>query len=276
MGNEDEGDECKPGCSEDEGLDPDEPGVGGLAGIDLASVAEVTREPRQTYESGDGGEADEDEGNWRVVGICVKSRARLLRPAVPSETGTNQKRDACGDEAAFTQPGLFAAIRKDEFGDLHWNQDHPHAFESEHEKQVDPVDAKIATVRGIGAGERQWRDRCLLDDELFCDGEGEAEKKKAGCASAPAADDFAAEKRTAAPDHDFRNEHEEDAEAGGAAEDFADDRSKNEQRPDGAAIACWGRGLQICVGRDGFRLHGVTPRGARRPWRMFALLSKRS
>jgi hypothetical protein len=33
----------------------------------------------------------------------------------------------------------------------------------------------MATVCGIDAGERQWRDRGLLDDELFCDGEGEAE-----------------------------------------------------------------------------------------------------
>ncbi len=119
--------------------------------------------------------ADEDEDGRRVVRRGVKSGARLLRPAVPGNAAAEEERDACRDESAFAQPRMLAAIGKDEFSDLDWNQNHPDAFESQHEKEVDPVDSGVAAEVGVGAGKGEWRDGCLLDDELLSDGEGEAE-----------------------------------------------------------------------------------------------------
>jgi hypothetical protein len=106
----------------------------GLVGIDLAGVAVSAQEPRQTYERGDGGEANQDQGDWLVIGNCMESRTRLLCPAIPGETGADQECDACGDEAALAKPRLIATFGEDEFSDLHWDEDHPHAFESEHEE----------------------------------------------------------------------------------------------------------------------------------------------
>ena len=229
MWNEEQSDEPEPWSAQEESNQTDEPRVQRPTRFGLAGMAVFAKEPSHEDEGSDRSQADQDQDHWGMVWRCVEPWPRLLGPPVPGDAATDKERDACGDDAALAEPGLVAAIGKEEFRDLDRNEDDCHAFKAEHEEEVKPVDSRVAAVARIRSGKRERCDRCLLDDELFGDGESEAEHQQAGCAAAPAANQLAAEESAAAPDHHFGNEHEEDAEARRSAEDLGDEGRKNEQ-----------------------------------------------
>ena len=157
--------------------------------------------------------------------------------AIPSHKAAEDKGNTCCDDAGSAEPRIIAAGWEAEFRNLDGNEDDPDAFVSEHEEEVNPVNAEVAAVSRVCAGEGQRREGCLLDDELFGNGESDTEQKEANGTGAPATNELAAEKGAAAPDHHFGDEHEEEAEAGRSAEDLAYDRGEDEKSPDGGAVA---------------------------------------
>jgi len=63
-------------------------------------------------------------------------------------------------------------------------------------------------------------------DELPSDGESQPEEEQARATRPPTADKFAAKQRADTPHHDFRNLHEQDAGASGAAQHFCNEGRK--------------------------------------------------
>src|SRR4249919_847494 len=133
------------------------------------------KDPRHEYEGGDRSKAEQDQDNRGLVWRCVEPWPRLLGPPVPGDAAADKEHDACGDDAALAEPVLVAAIGKEELRDLDRNQDDRHAFKAEHEEEVKPIDSRVAAVTCVRARKGKRCDRRLLDDELFSDGESEAE-----------------------------------------------------------------------------------------------------
>ena len=123
MWNEEQSDQPEPWSAQEESNQTDEPRVQWSTRFGLAGMTVFAKEPGHEDENRDRGKAEEDQGHWRVIRRCVKPWPRLLGPPVPGDAAADKERDACGDEAAFAEPGLFAAIGEEEFRDLHRNQD---------------------------------------------------------------------------------------------------------------------------------------------------------
>lgn len=104
----------------------------------------------------------------------MKFWPRLLGPAIPGDAAAYEECDTCCDNATPAEPGQFAEIGENQLSNLDRDEDYPHALKTQHEEEVDPVDAVIAAEVCVNSMERGRCDRCLLDDELFCNGKSKA------------------------------------------------------------------------------------------------------